>query len=157
MRSTVAQQPRHAHIKGIVILDIHLAAQRVPHWRLNFLSELKDFLAGITCTSADEEGDFLRLINSLRQCRCFCGIWESNGVPCGNNRLRELVIFRLKGSHITGDHEYRYTIASHRGLNSVVRNDSTLGCGVNHLAVAGGFFEQDLRVRLLEELSTDLA
>ena len=63
----VAQEPAHPHVVGVVVLDPLLAAEGVPHRRLDLLGQREDLVAGLPHPGADEQRHRRRAVHPLRQ------------------------------------------------------------------------------------------
>ena len=62
----VAQQARHAHVEGVVVLDEVLAAQRVADRGLECVGQGDDLVVGALDARAGENRDLVRLVEERR-------------------------------------------------------------------------------------------
>ncbi len=69
---TVSEQARHSHVKGVVVLDPLFAAQRVPDWSCNLVSDREDLVVGTACSGSGEDRDLLGTVD------CVCKLLEFN-------------------------------------------------------------------------------
>src|SRR5699024_2251501 len=122
---------------GIVVLDVHLATQRMPHRRLNLLRKLEHLFAGVLHTCATEKRDGFSLVNCVGKRGGLAGVREYNWATAADSGSDELVIFHLMRCNVARQNQHGNTVASHGRLDSVMQNDATLLSGVDHLAVTG--------------------
>src|SRR6266446_1938074 len=63
-----SEQPCHADIKWIVVLNEFLAAQSVDDWRVQLAPKRNQLGMGSGTTRASENGDLFRFVKHFRQC-----------------------------------------------------------------------------------------
>ena len=98
---TVAQQAVHAHVKRVLVLDVHLATQSVADRSLDLLRQLEHLLAGVLDADANEEGDGLSLVDGLGQGSGLGRIREDDWAASRDLRFDEGVILSVLHGNVT--------------------------------------------------------
>ncbi|MDF2579476.1 MAG: hypothetical protein K0S49_1055 [Microbacterium sp.] len=151
---TVAEQARHADVEAVVVLDPLLAAQRVPHRRLQVLGERDHLVTRVTHSLAGEDRDLLGLVDGRGELGDAALIGSDPARP-GSDEGRELTR-RVKLGEVAGQHDHRDGRPRGRVTDRGVHHARRLLRRHDHLAVVAALREQPFGVRLLEVTRPDL-
>ena len=150
----VAQQARHAHVEGVVVLDEVLAAQRVPDRGLQCVRQGDDLVVGALDARAGEDCDLIRLVQKG------CGLFNVSGVgsqrrgTCG--RVGGDVLDGLEVRDVAGQGDDRDAAQADRVADRRVHGARRLCRGGDELVVDRALLENAVRVGLLEVHRADL-
>ncbi len=149
------EQPRHADVVRVVLLDVLLAAQRVHDRCLQRLGERDHLVVRPRDTGSGEDRDLLRAVEhiggrpqlALTRQHVADRLADRSGGPTRRGLLEE---------HVTGDHHDGHAALFHRGTEGELQHPRKLRRIADQLAVHAALPEQLLRVRLLEVVAADL-
>ena len=150
----VAQQARHAHVEGVVVLDEVLAAQGVADRSLERVGQGDDLVVGALNARAGENRDLVRLVEERRR---LVDVLRVRGQRrrargrVGGNVLDGLEVGDVSGQRDDGDASQADRVAD-RGVHGA---RGLRGRG-DELVVHRALFEDAVRVRLLEVGGADL-
>src|SRR5579862_5270138 len=149
-----AEQPCHAHIKGVVVLDKFFAAKGMYDGSLQLASNLHQLRMGSGATRTAEDGDLFRSIQELGKDVEFFIRWTNGGFRFVETYTRPMDgIFK---SYVSGDHNHGDATLRDGRLNGGFQDARHLfGLG-DELAVMTALREDVFRVRLLKVSATDL-
>ena len=150
----IAQQARHTHVEGIVVLDEVLAAQRMTDRRLECIRQRDHLVVGALDTRTREDRDLVRLVEQggrLFDVRRIGGQRSGASRRVGGNVIDGLEVGHVTGQCYDGDAAQANRVADRR-----VHGARRLRRGGNQLVVHGALFENAIRVGLLEVCRTDL-
>ena len=151
---TVAQQARHAHVEGVVVLDEVLAAQRVANRGLERVGEGDNLVVGTLDARAGEDRDLLRLIEEgggLVDVRRVRGQRRGASGCVGGN-----VLDGLEVGDIAGQSDDRHAAQTDRVADRRVHGARGLRRRGDQLVVDRALLEDAVRVRFLEVGGADL-
>ena len=153
--AAVPEQPGHADIERVVVLQDVFAPQRVSDRSVEQPGQLEHLLSRVGAADAAEDGDLVRGPMRLRELgdRRFVRAWAAVG--CVTWRLLDLAI-RMFGEDVAGQHQDGRALLADRVLDRAAgQPDDLVGVG-DRLAVVTGLREQRLRLGLLEISGADL-
>ena len=150
----VAQQARHAHVEGVVVLDEVLAAQRVADRCLECIRQGDDLVVGSLNTGAGEDSDLVGLVQER------CGLFNIGGVGSkrrgARGRIGGNVLNGLEVRDVAGQCDDRDAAQADRVADRRVHRARRLCRGGNELVVDRALLENAVRVGLLEVHRADL-
>ena len=150
----VAQQARHAHVEGVVVLDEVLAAQRVADWGLERVCQGDDLVVSALNAGASENGDLVGLVQEGR------GLFNVGGVGSKRRRARGRIggnmLNGLEVGDVSGQRDDRDASQADRVADRGVHGARGLRRGGDELVVDRALLEDAVRVRLLEVGGADL-
>ena len=150
----VAQQARHAHVEGVVVLDEVLAAQGVADRGLERVGQGDDLVVGALNARAGENRDLVGLVEERRglvDVRRVRGQRRRARGRVGGNMLNGLEVGDVSGQRDDGDASQADRVAD-RGVHGA---RGLRGRG-DELVVDRALLEDAVRVRLLEVGGADL-
>ena len=151
---TVAQQARHAHVEGVVVLDEVLAAQRVADRGLERVGQGDNLVVGALDARAGEDRDLVRLIQEgggLVDIRRVRGQRRRARGRIGGN-----VLDGLEVGDVTGQSDDRHAAQTDRVADRRVHGARRLCRGGDQLVVNRALLEDTVRVCFLEVSGADL-
>ena len=150
----VAQQARHAHVEGIVVLDEVLAAQRVADRCLECIRQGDDLVVSSLDTGASEDSDLVGLVQER------CGLFNIGGVgsKCrgARGRVGGDVLNGLEVGDVAGQGDDRDAAQANSVADRRVHGARRLRRGGDELVVDRALLEDAVRVSLLEVHRADL-
>ena len=150
----VAQQARHTHVEGVVVLDEVLAAQRVADRCLECIRQGDNLVMGAFDAGAGENGDLVGLVEEG------CGLFNVGGIgsQCrgARGRVGGNVLNGLEVRDVAGQGDDRDAAQADRVADRRVHRARRLRRGGNELVVDRAFLENSVRVGLLEVRRADL-
>ena len=150
----VAQQARHAHVEGVVVLDEVLAAQRVADRSLERVRQGDDLVMGALDARAGEDRDLVSLVEEG------CGLFNVGGVGSqrrgARGRVGGNVLDGLEVRDVAGQGDDRDAAQADRVADRRVHRAWRLCRGGNELVVDRALLENAVRVGLLEVHRADL-
>ena len=152
---TEADQPGHAHVVGVVVLDELLAAERVQDRGPQRPCELHELIVRAGAARAGEDGHPARLVQHLGGVRQRLVVRHDHGRD-GPDGGRPRAGRRVVEEHLARHHDHRDAVPLQGGAHRHLQHPGKLGGHADQLTVDAALTEQLLRVRLLEILPADL-
>ena len=150
----VAQQARHAHVEGVVVLDEVLAAQRVADRGLERVRQGDDLVVGTLDARAGEDRDLVGLVQEGCCLVNVGGVGSQRCWACG--RVGGNVLDGLEVRDVAGQGNDRDAAQADRVADRRVHRARRLCRRGDELVVDRALLENAVRVGLLEVHRADL-
>lgn len=149
-----AEQPRHADVVGVVVLDVLLAAQRVHDRGLQSLGQGDDLVVGVRDAGSGQDRDPVGTVQQVGGAlQLGLARHDARGGPLDAGGA---VVLRLGEQDVARDHEDRDAALLDRLAHRDLEQAGHLHRVGDVLDVDGALTEQLLRVGLLEVAGADL-
>jgi len=150
-----AEQPGHAHVERIVVLDELLSAHGMHDGSVQLARELDQLGMGPRAARTCQDGDLLRRIEKLGQHEDLLGRRRHAGLGRGEMQARVIREGVAQGD-VSGQGDDRHAAPRERRLDGDLQDPGhVLGLG-HQLAIVAALREEVLRAGLLEVSAADL-
>jgi hypothetical protein len=148
------EQPRHAHVERVVVLDVLLAAQRVDDGSLERGRREHELVVCARAARSGEDGDPFGPVEESGQLRELDVRWAHRGRGARRERprLRRFLKGDVAGNRDDGDPAF-----SHGAADRQLEHARHLVRVVDRLAVVAAVLEEDVRASLLKVVAPALA
>ena len=149
-----SEQPCHAHIEGVVVLDELFPAHRMNDGSFQLVREFDQLLMSSGAAGAAEDGYFLRAIQQVRQHVDFVVGRTHGGLRLGKMQPRCL-LDRISQGHIARDSNHRNAAARDGGLHGDLQHARHLLRMGHQLAVMAALREEMFGMGFLKISAAD--